>query len=104
MSIDDRPPTRGARATRSARDPGSGSGCRPSTARDSDRSAPTRPACQAQIVFEVRDLRVLHAGVRLELESRDDGAWMDLHDRAFDRELAALLFEQPRALHQLALV
>ena len=29
---------------------------------------------------------------------------MDLHDRAFDRELAALLFEQPRALHQLALV
>ena len=29
---------------------------------------------------------------------------MDLHDRAFDRELAALLLEQPRAFHQLALV
>ena len=29
---------------------------------------------------------------------------MDLDDRALDRELAALLLEQPRAIHQLALV
>ena len=32
------------------------------------------------------------------------GPGMNLHDRAFDRELAALFLEQPRALHQLALV
>ena len=29
---------------------------------------------------------------------------MNLDDRTFDREFAALLFEQPRAVHQLALV
>ncbi len=59
---------------------------------------------QAQVVGQPGDLAVLHAGVRLELEGRDDRARMDLHDRAFDRELAALLLEQPRAFHQLALV
>ena len=32
------------------------------------------------------------------------GPGMNLDDRAFDRELAALLLEQPRAVHQLALV
>ena len=32
------------------------------------------------------------------------GPGMNLHDAAFDRELAALLLEQPRAVHQLALV
>ena len=32
------------------------------------------------------------------------GPGMDLHDGPLDRELAALLFEQPRAVHQLALV
>ena len=59
---------------------------------------------QAQIVGEAGDLAVLHAGVRLELVGRDDRARMDLDDRAFDRELAALLLEQARAVHQLALV
>ena len=59
---------------------------------------------QAQVVGEAGDLAVLHAGVRLELVGRDDRARVDLDDRAFDRELAALLLEQPRAVHQLALV
>ena len=59
---------------------------------------------EAEVVGEAGDLRVLHAGIRLELEGGDDRARMDLHDAAFDRELAALLLEQPRAVHQLALV
>ena len=49
---------------------------------------------EAEVVGEAGDLRVLHAGVRLELEGRDDRARMDLDDAAFDRELAAL---SPRA-------
>ena len=32
------------------------------------------------------------------------GPGVDLHDRTFHRELAAFLFEQPRAVHQLTLV
>ena len=59
---------------------------------------------QTQIVGEVRDLGVLHARVRLELEGRDDGTGMDLHDAALDGELAALLLEEPGAVHELALV
>ena len=59
---------------------------------------------QAEVVGEAGDLAVFHAGVGLELVGRDDRTRVDLHDRAFDRELAALLFEQPRAFHQLALV
>jgi hypothetical protein len=58
---------------------------------------------QAQIVGQAGDLRVFHAGVRLELVGRDDGAGVDLHHRPFDRELAALFLEQARAVHQLAL-
>ena len=59
---------------------------------------------EAEIVGEAGDLGVLHAGVRLELERGDDRARVNLHDAALDRELAALLLEQPRAVHQLALV
>ena len=59
---------------------------------------------QAEVVGEAGDLAVLHPGVRLELVGGDDRARVDLHDRAFDRELAALLLEQPRPFHQLALV
>src|SRR5262249_55741041 len=42
--------------------------------------------------------------VRLELERRDDRTGMDLHDRALDRKLTALLLEEPCVVHQLALV
>ena len=59
---------------------------------------------EAEVVGKPGDLAVLHAGVGLELEGRDHRAGVDLHDRAFDRELAALLFEQARRFHQLALV
>ena len=59
---------------------------------------------QAEIVGEAGDLAVLHAGVRLELEGRDHRARVDLRHLAFDGELAALLFELSRRLHQLALV
>ena len=59
---------------------------------------------EAEIVGEAGDLAVLHAGVRLELVGRDDRARVNLDDRSFDRELAALLLEQPRPFHQLALV
>ena len=59
---------------------------------------------EAQIVGQAGHLAVLHAGVRLELERRDDRPGMDLDDRALDGELAALLLEQPRRFHQLALV
>ena len=59
---------------------------------------------EAQVVGESGDLAVLDAGVRLELVGRDDRAGVDLDDRALDRELAALLLEQPRAFHQLAFV
>ena len=50
------------------------------------------------------DLAVLDAGVRLELERGDDRAGVNLDDGPRDRELAALLLEQPRRLHQLAFV
>ena len=59
---------------------------------------------QAQVVGQVGDLAVLDAGIGLELEGRDHRARVNLDDRAFDRELPALLFEQPRPFHQLALV
>ena len=59
---------------------------------------------QAQVVGQPGDLAVLHAGVGLELEGRDDRARVNLHHRAFDGELAALLLEQARRVHQLALV
>ena len=59
---------------------------------------------EAEVVGQAGDFRVLHAGVRLELERRHDGTRMDLHNAALDRELATLLLEQPRAVHQLALV
>jgi len=59
---------------------------------------------EAQVVREPGDLRVLHAGVRLEFEGRHDRSRMDLRDGAFDGELAAFLFEQARAIHQFALV
>ena len=59
---------------------------------------------QAEIVGQPGDLAVLHAGVRLELVGRHDRAGMNLDDGAFDGELAALFLEQPRAVHQLALV
>jgi hypothetical protein len=59
---------------------------------------------EAEIVGEPGDLAVLDARVRLELIGRDDGARVNLHDRAFDRELPALVFEQPGAFHELALV
>ena len=59
---------------------------------------------QAEVVGQAGDLAVFHAGVRLELVGRDDRARVNLDDRALDRELAALLLEQARAFHQLALV
>ena len=59
---------------------------------------------QAEIVREPRDLRVLHAGVRLELVRRDDWTRVNLHDRAFDRKLAALLLEETRGIHQFPFV
>ena len=59
---------------------------------------------ETEVVGEACDLRVFHPGLGLELEGRDHRAGMNLHDRAFDRELAALLLQQPRAVHQLALV
>ena len=59
---------------------------------------------QRQVVGQARHLRVLHAGVGLELERRDDRARVNLDDGAGDRELVALLLEQPRGVHQLALV
>ena len=60
---------------------------------------------EAQVVGEAGDLRVLHAGVGLELERRHDRARDEsATTRALDRELAAFLLEQPRAVHQLALV
>ena len=70
------------------------------------RSISTDSACMARQRSSARpgDLAVLHAGVGLELEGRDHGAGMDLRDLAFDRELAALLLELPRGVHQLALV
>ncbi len=49
-------------------------------------------------------LRVLHAGVRLELVRRDDRARVNLDHRALDRELVALLLEEAGGVHQLALV
>ena len=60
--------------------------------------------CQAEIVRQAGDPAVLHAGVRLELEGRDNRTGVDLDHRTFHRELAAFLFEQMRAVHQLALV
>ena len=59
---------------------------------------------ETEIVGQAGDAAVLHAGVGLELVGRDDRAGMDLDDGALDGELAALLFEQPRGVHQLALV
>ena len=73
----------------------------PGDAIDQDRLGLHR---QAEVVGEAGDLAVLHAGVRLELVGRDHRAGVDLDDGALDRELAALLLEQPRAFHQLALV
>ena len=51
------------------------------------------------MIFEVLD-----ASVRLELERGDDRSGMDLDHRSFDRELAALFFQETRAVHQFALV
>ena len=70
------------------------------------RSISTDSACIARQRSSARPVILLYftPGVRLELVGRDDGTGMDLHDRALDRELAALLFKEPRALHQLALV
>ncbi len=59
---------------------------------------------EAQIVGEARDLAVFHPRIRLELERRHDRSRVNLCDRAFDGELAALLLEQARAFHQLAFV
>ena len=59
---------------------------------------------ETEIVGEPGDLRVLHAGVRLELEGGDDRAGVNLDDGSLDGELAALFLEQPRAIHELALV
>ena len=59
---------------------------------------------EAQVVGEAGNLAVLHARIGLELERRDDRARMNLDHAALDRELAALFFQQPRTLHQLALV
>ena len=59
---------------------------------------------EAQIVGEPGDLRVFDASVGLELERGDDRARMYLDDGSLDRELAALLLEQPRAVHELPLV
>ena len=66
----------------------------------------TDSACMARHRSSARpgDLSVFHAGVRLELERRHDRSGMNLRDGAFDGELAAFLFEQARAFHQLALV
>ena len=70
------------------------------------RSISTDSACIARHRSSARlgDLAVLHAGFRLELEGRDDGAGMNLRDLSLDGELAALLLELPRRVHQLALV
>ncbi len=59
---------------------------------------------QAQVVGQPGDLAVLHAGIGLELEGRHHRAGVDLHHRALDRELAALLLEVPGRVHQFALV
>ena len=70
------------------------------------RSMRTDSACmrQAEIVGEPGDLAVLHAGVGLELEGGDDRARDESGRPALDGELAALVLEQPRAIHQLAFV
>src|SRR6187397_1642772 len=59
---------------------------------------------EAEVIGQTGDFSVLHARIRLELEGRHNGAGMNLRDRALDGKLAALLLEQARALHQLALV
>ncbi len=59
---------------------------------------------ETEIVGQAGDLRVFDARVRLELERGDDRTRMNLDHRPFDRELAAFLFEQASAIHQLAFV
>jgi hypothetical protein len=59
---------------------------------------------EAEIVGQAGDLAVLDARVRLELVGRHHRAGVNLDDRPLDGELAALLLEEPRAVHQLALV
>src|SRR6185295_2678353 len=54
-----------------------------------------------RIVAEVHDLRVLHAGGRLELERGDDRARVIRGDFAFDGELAAAVFDQMPDLQEL---
>ncbi len=59
---------------------------------------------QAEIVGQARDAAVFHAGVGLEFVGRHDRTRMNLDDRAFHGKFAALLFEQPRRIHQFAFV
>ena len=56
---------------------------------------------QSQIVAEVDDLGVLHAGGRLELERRHDRAGVIGRDLALDRELPAALFDEVADLEEL---
>ena len=76
-----RRPTRAARAARSARGCGSGIWM-PTVDLPGMRSISTDSACIARHRSSARPviLRVLHAGVRLELEGRDDRARVNLHD------------------------
>ena len=73
-------------------------GRRAADALDADRLRLQR---QREIVAEVHDLGVLHAGRRLELERRDDRAGMIRGDFAFDGELAAALFDEVPDLEEL---
>ena len=70
------------------------------------RSIRTDSACIARHRSSARPVILLYFTPASGLNSKvvTTGPGMDLHDRAFDRELAALLLEQARAVHQLALV
>ncbi len=70
------------------------------------RSIRTDSACIARHRSSARPVIFVYFTPASGLNSKvvTTGPGMDLHDAAFDRELAALLLEQPRAVHQLALV
>ena len=70
------------------------------------RSISTDSACIARQRSSASPVILLYFTPASGLNSKvvTTGPGVDLHDAAFDGELAALLLELPRALHQLALV
>ena len=100
-----RRPTRAARAARSARALRFGIWM-PTVDLPGMRSISTDSACIARHRSSARPVIFEYFTPASGLNSKvvTTGPGMDLDDRAFDRELAALLLEQPRAVHQLALV